>query len=348
MSALKNSLSRKIRRLALLTARLTGVTIVRTKDRDAILDSAPWLAPYFLLPEKIETPKTTAQHHDAYLRWDNPRLTEFRKRYMGHPAADHVQWGNPDVEQLDLEFFRADNLYVFQGRRYPSSIFYATAAYAKEIDHLNLLARLGEDSCFGAETFDFHGQTISRDLLDSIIEINFLHTYCPALQKANLNVLDIGSGYGRLAHRMVEALPNIGRYHCVDAVSVSTFLCEYYLEFRKVMDRCAVIPLDAFAQLKSVPIDLAINVHSFQECRSSVIKWWLHRLAEMRVPWLFIVVGSNLGLTSNEGRGVRKDFQPLVENAGYKLAIKKDKFNQAPVLQRYGLYPADYFLFQRI
>jgi hypothetical protein len=46
----------------------------------------------------------------------------------------------------------------------------------------------------------------------------------------------------RLAYRMSEALPNLAGYDCIDAVPVSTFLCEYYLGFRGVPDTVRVVP----------------------------------------------------------------------------------------------------------
>jgi 2-polyprenyl-3-methyl-5-hydroxy-6-metoxy-1,4-benzoquinol methylase len=66
---------------------------------------------------------------------------------------------------------------------------------------------LEEDDDFGAEVFDFHGKVVSRDLLDSIIEINFLDRHLGFSSRRAVNVLDIGAGYGRLAHRMATAFP---------------------------------------------------------------------------------------------------------------------------------------------
>jgi putative sugar O-methyltransferase len=338
------------RRALLSAAELTGLTMIRTKTRDKILDSAPWLGPYFLMAEKARQPNARIPEDSArYLRYDNPRLQDLRRRYSGHPATDHVQWDSSDVEaNVELEFFRADNLYVFQSRRYSPAVFYATAAYAKEIDRLNLLDNLLEDDLFGAEIFDFHGKTVSRDLLDSIIEINFLDKHLNISRDRVMNVLDIGAGYGRLAHRLTTAVPSIGRYCCVDAVPESTFISDYYLKFRRMTERCEVVPLDKMDQVKSVPFELAVNIHSFPECRATVIEWWLERLREMQVPWLFIVSASNLGLTSHEGHGVRKDFRPSIEASGFRLVVQEQKFESAPVLQNYGLYPAEYFLFQRV
>ena len=220
-------LREKLFRGIVSAARISGLTIIRTKARDEILDSAPWLAPYFLLAEKTTRPNTkaTAILNGSPLRFDNPHLASIRKRYAAHPATDHIQWRGFDVEaKIDPEFFRADNLYVFQGRRYPPIVFYATAAYVKEVDHLGLLNRLCEDDHFGAETFDFHGKTVSRDLLDSVLEINFLAKYLSIFNDRTINILDIGAGYGRLAVRAVNAKSNIGRYYCIDAVPESTFI----------------------------------------------------------------------------------------------------------------------------
>ena len=58
---------------------------------------------------------------------------------------------------------------------------------------------------------------------------------------------------------------------CVDAVAISTFICEYYLGFRGADDRASVVPLDELDSLLALqPIDLAVNIHSFSECPITV------------------------------------------------------------------------------
>ena len=327
-------------------AESTGVTVISTKTRDKILESAPWLASYFLLKEKTKRPPGGLETFAGdYLRYDNPVLKDLRQRYEGHPANDHIQWDSSSVEEVvDLPFFRADNLYVFQSRRYPPLVLYATSAYVAQVDGLGLLEVLEEDGQFGAEVFDFHGKVVSRDLLDSIIEMNFLDRHLGISSGRPVRVLDIGAGYGRLAHRMVTAFENVAPYYCVDAVPESTFISDYYLKFRGMTERCAVVPLDQFESIKTV--DLAINVHSFAECRVRVIEWWLQKLQELQIPWLFIATHPTLGLTSREERG-RKNFRPIIEGAGYTLTANERKFECAPLLQENGLYPAEYFLFRR-
>lgn len=343
-------LRRLATRLRVSIGELLGLTVISTSARDKILDSAPWLSPYFSLPEKPKRSEEKAVSGlGAHLKFNDPRLEQLRRRYSGHPAADHVQWTPTNVQSnVNLNFFRADNLYVFQSRRYPPALFYATAAYAKEVDALNLLSRLEEDTSFGAEVFDFHGKTCSRDLLDSVIELNFLDRYLGLSNKGSLRVCDIGAGYGRLAHRMLTAFPEISHYYCVDAVPESTYISDYYLKFRRVSDRSVVLPLDELDRLQPGAIDLAINIHSFAECRKSVVDWWLQWLCKLKVPRLFIVSACDLRLTTNEGMGVRKDFRRSLEDFGFRLKAKGKKYEHAPALQADGLYPAEYFLFERL
>jgi putative sugar O-methyltransferase len=338
-----------LRRVSTTMSRLvsewTGLTVISTRTRNKILESAPWLASQFRLAEATRRCEGTPGQSERCLRFDNPLLVELRRRYANHPANDHIQWRGAAVEaQLDLTSFRADNLYLFQSRRYPHWAYYATAAYAVQIDRLGLLHKLQEDDRFGAEVFDFHGKAVSRDLLDSTIEINFLDRHLGLSRWPGLTVLDIGAGYGRLAHRMAAAFPNVGKYFCVDAVPESTFICDYYLKERNVTPQCEVVPLDELDQLKQA--DIAINIHSFAECRSRVVNWWLHRLREMSVPWLFLVSSTSLGLTTAEARG-RTDFRHLIEKSGFELSARESKFESAPVLQDHGLYPDEYYLFRR-
>lgn len=328
-----------------LVSKRTGLTVIDAKTRDKILDSAPWLASYFVVPEKIKQHDEIRAGSDAYLRYDDPFLQDLRRRYSGQPANDHIQWGSSDVEaKVDLRFFRADNLYIFQSRRFPPWALYATSAYVTQIDRLGLLKVLDEDDKFGVEVFNFHGKFVSRDLLDSVNELNFLDRHMDLSSGRELRVLDIGAGYGRLAHRMATAFPNVKKYYCLDAVPESTFISDYYLKYRKMTGQCTVVPLDKLKEVEGV--DLAINIHSFAECRNRAVEWWIGQVREMQVPWLFIATTPSLGLTSHEDNG-RKDFRQFIEKSGYALFAQERKFESAPILQVEGLYPAAYYLFRK-
>jgi len=139
-----------------LISEWTGPTVISTRTRNEILESAPWLALQFCLAEATRLCAGTAGQSERCLRSDNPLLVELRRRYSNHPANDHIQWRSATVEaQPDLTSFRADNLYLFQSRQYPNWAYYATVAYAVQIDRLDLLHKLPEDNRFGAEVSIF-------------------------------------------------------------------------------------------------------------------------------------------------------------------------------------------------
>lgn len=210
-----------------------------------------------------------------------------------------------------------------------------------------LLETLEEDDLFGIHTFRIAGRLVSRDLLDSIIEIGFLEDHLHVAAFNDLTILDIGAGYGRLAHRAVTALPNIADYLCTDALAVSTFISEYYLRFRKVEDKARAVPLDQIeAVLQRNDVDIAVNIHSFSECAVGAIEWWLRLLEKSRVKYLMIVPDA----LKNGGRLLQtvdgKDFRGVVEKHGYRLTAKEPKYRDSFV-QEYGMNPTYHYLFER-
>jgi hypothetical protein len=287
----------------------------------------------------------------GYLTAQNPRLAELRDRYQTFrgPAADPSTWNENHRAQIDLQYFRDDNPYIYQVRDDNREIHYLlTYFYLKSIDALGLFERLREDRLFGVHAYDFgDGYFISRDLLDSINEITFLEEAIGISRISNLRVLDIGAGYGRLGYRLPVALANLDRILCADAIAESTFLCEYYLKFRGA-GRSQVVPLDEIETAAATAnIQVAMNIHSFSECTLEAIEWWLDLIAKCRIPYLFIVPtpdGSKL-LTSENNRPGR-DFLPAILSRGYRLRHKRPKYC-LPALQRYGVSPTYYYLFER-
>lgn len=297
--------------------------------------------------ESSRLPENAAE----YLRIDNTRLLELEQRYadFDEKVTTPLIWKDEHLRSEDILYFRGDNAYVWQLKGLNMNILtYAlTTFYVKSIDKLDLLEKLKEDNYFGNYTFDIDGKTISRDLLDSIIEIYFLDKHLDiSTPEKSFNILDIGAGYGRLANRVLNALPNVKNYFCTDGVAASTFISEYYLKFRGLEDRAKVIALDNIEEtLKDQEIDIAINVHSFSECQISAIDWWISLLAKNKIKHLMIAPNdsgeSGKTLMTND----RKDFKPIVEKYGYKLIANEPKFRDA-VVQKYGLNPTHHFLFE--
>jgi putative sugar O-methyltransferase len=202
-------------------------------------------------------------------------------------------------------------------------------------------------SLFGAETYDIDGSRISRDLLDSIIELNFLDEQLD-ISRRDFTILNIGAGYGRLAHRATTAFANVD-YLCTDAIPLSTFLSRYYLDFRGAA-RVRVVPLDEIAgELAGRHVDVAVNIHSFSEAPISSIRWWLDLIAENDVEHLMIVPNTDTRLLSKELDGPKVDLRPLIEAKGFRLAHTRPKF-PSEFVQRHGIhgrFPMYYFLFAR-
>jgi hypothetical protein len=312
------------------------------------------------LPEQASGSNEAAAEADRYLVPDNARLIELRQRYAGHPASSRSRWTQEFVErQIDLRRFRDDNAfvwsrrdaYVYDGtrkaRRATRAINYVLSAYyVRTVDGLGVLERCIEDGSFGNRLVPVDAQlTASRDLLDSALELNFLERHLQVSGRPSFQILDIGGGYGRLAHRASETLPN-ARVLCTDAVPDATFIAEYYLRFRDAHEHATALPLDELESISAGQVDLATNVHSWSECPLRAISWWVDLLADRQVPWLMIVPNDGPHLLSLEEDGQRLDFAPLLSERGYTLAAREPKFGETSC-QRFGVYPTDYHLFVR-
>lgn len=288
------------------------------------------------------------------LRLDHPRLLELRARYATCelPMAQRTMWRPAYLEdELQLTRFRGDNAYLWQFRNVGAAARQKYYLYLRDIasrDPLGLLNRLGEDGLFGCWTFDFPGwPLVSRDLLDSINELYFLDHHTQLLQKPGFTVLDIGAGYGRLAHRALAAAPGLGAWLCTDAVPESTFLCEYYLRFRQAGPRAEVLPLDELdRRLAGRKVDLAVNVHSFSEMSTAAIDGWLQRIAACSAQWLFVVPNDADRLLTMEQDGTRRDFVPLFGQHGFALAERRPVFADPTLRELMGVTDF-FFLFRR-
>lgn len=283
-----------------------------------------------------------------YLKPDNPKLINLQERYKAFDSdvTTPFVWTDHRISAEDIAYFRGDNPWVRQVRgKYANVLAYALSLYyLRSIDHLLLLEKLVEDNRFGNFTLTIAGRQVSRDLLDSIAEIYFLDRHLGIGSRAGFRVLDIGAGYGRLAHRM-SALSGVERFYCTDAIAVSTFVSDYYLRFRGV-EKALVIPLDEIDNsLRDHPVDLAININSFSECRTQAIEWWARLLSKHRVKNLMVVpnrAGSNgERLLTRDGH----DFLPILERYGYRMILKEPKFLD-PVVQEYGLQPSWHHLLE--
>lgn len=288
---------------------------------------------------------------EATLRRDNPELLELEAAYdaLDVPAAVHTQWRSSFLDRnLSMAWFRGDNAYVWQFRLLRSAAdlrMYLQLLDVESRDELGLLDRLEEDGLFGAFQFRYGQRApLSRDVLDSINEINHLDARMGLSRIEGLRVLDIGAGYGRLAHRMSESLPNLAAYDCTDGVATSTFLCDYYTRFRG-LEKVRVVPLHEHQKLAD-SYDVCVNIHSFAECSLDAIRWWLDRIAEREIEWLLIVPNMPAELLSTEADGSKRPFLDEVLRRGYELADERylhENDELRPLIDQHGKF----FLFRR-
>jgi SAM-dependent methyltransferase len=279
---------------------------------------------------------------EEFLSEDNPRLRELREAYasLDLPALDSSRWTRAAVaEGLDLRWFRGDTLITWhyrESRRVTELKYFVLARYVQDRDPRGLLAKLGEDGAFGCWTFSYPGYgRVSRDLLDSVNEISFLERELGLSSQERFSVLDIGAGYGRLAHRMAGAYPQLDDYCCVDAVPESTFLSEYYLRHRSCSPPARIVSLDALdSDLRPGAFDLALNIHSFSECPLAAVEWWVEMLGRLRVRHLLVVPDDPARLLTLEPDGsTRLDFAPALERAGYRLSRREPVIDDAAVAE---------------
>ena len=230
--------------------------------------------------------------------------------------------------RIKLDGFRAHNQYLGQPPEYP---YAELLKYIRENTDGTLLRMLTEDGAFECPTATIDGRMVSRDMLDSIIEIHSLtrddaiskHSWLPS----NARVLDIGAGYGRFAHRFLTHYHDAFVY-CTDAINVSLRVCEAYLKFRGIPNEglvgmpCARV-VDTAHLGEIGPLDLAVNIHSWPECSPAEVKWWLDWLRERKVPRLFCVPHTpDFAFADCGEASPGESFLPLIEAAGYKLETK--------------------------
>lgn len=225
-------------------------------------------------------------------------------RYRESPFR-HTFWAK-HVPTVNLETFRGQFHYL--GQHETANEYASTLHRLREHDDWHLLDTLIEDDAFGVLSFVIDGQRVSRDLLDSVEEIYLLRKlgWQPNDQ---IRILDIGAGYGRLAHRLSAAMPN-STIWSIDAVAESTWLCEGYLGYRGVEQR--VVPFDEREALDIGRFDVATNIHSWTECSTDAVQWWLNLIVRLGIPSLVFI-----GLHTHTTDGV--DINAMIQGSGFQV-----------------------------
>lgn len=218
------------------------------------------------------------------------------------------------VSKIDVENFRASPHYLC------TKDYDYQKMYDSLVDSGFNKFDLEEDGVFGCETVKIGDVTVSRDLLDSAFEIKFLYDQLGEKLSGSY-ILDIGSGYGRFAHRFTTAFPE-SKVFCVDAVQLSRNICRRYLSHRNCKNAFVVGANEDFEDVL-----LAVNIHSWSECTMEAVTGWLDKLVESKIPYLFVVPHTdNMGVWDDyHGGSQGPSYRPELEKRGYvEIAMQKD------------------------
>ncbi|HDL01261.1 MAG TPA: putative sugar O-methyltransferase, partial [candidate division Zixibacteria bacterium] len=251
----------------------------------------------------------------------------------------------------NLPQFRSDNKYVYQTRdkNTPDSTV-LTYKYIKQKDTLGILNQDSENGGFGAEVVQIPiFGLVSRDLLDSANELNFLENIIGISKIENLTVFDIGSGYGRLAVHSIMNLNNIEKYVCLDAVPESLGICEFYLRYKQLNSEKYHISF--FPEDYSPPENsIAVAIHSFSEMPLESVLNWIKFLKEMETDWILVVPNrekhKGKKLLATEVDGSRPDYSRLLLEYSYEKYGIFPKYDD-PDIQEFGISPTMYHLYKR-
>lgn len=291
---------------------------------------------------------------EKYLTIDNKDLLNLERRYSdsGLPMAAHSWWAEERTSSdLEIAWFRGDNAYVWQTRHMGQDPAVRYYLYAKDIlsrDRHNWLWSLKEDGAFGCWVFEYETlPPLSRDLLDSVNELSFLDEHLNIFGGSIKSILDIGAGYGRLAHRGLTAFPKLEHYYCADGVATSSFICDYYLGYRQLKPKAKVIPLDKIDDFEGSGVDLVVNVHSFSEMTFTAIEGWFERLQRWSIPYLFIVPNHPTSFRTIEKNDDSRDFLTLIEKSGYREIARQPAIVNSDIRKFVGVND-HFFLFSRI
>jgi len=122
----------------------------------------------------------------------------------------------------------------------------------------------------------FKGSPVNIDYLLSAEEILFLFKQLNEAQ----NILEIGPGFGRLPHSILQHFHNIKKYYIVDLDFMLTLQKEYLGKVLSNEDFNKVEFLTP-EEMSNIPnIDLAINIDSFQEIKPNTVSDYLDFISQ--------------------------------------------------------------------
>lgn len=237
------------------------------------------------------------------------------------PSEVHSLWDPEFVAAGVSEAnFRAHGPYLWQSGVTVESLREAMAAMASSAREV--IPLMEEDGAFGAVVHEIDGQQVSRDVLDSAMELTHFQAMTNTPAPA---VLDIGSGYGRLAHRASEIWPE-STWLCADGVHKSNEICRYYLSDYRKTENHRIVEATQLPSMQLGQIDLAVAVHSLPEMPARWATWWLDVLRQVSCPVLVVITDMDKGLSTWESDWSKRDLLKMIREYGYVSIDVRPKY----------------------
>lgn len=277
----------------------------------------------------MDISQLTQKYNNFYEKYNfnkSPTLWNIKNKYIS--------------SSFNEDNFRHDNAYVWQVRLGDNiKQYFNYYKKLKNIDELCLFNKTKEDGSFGCITWNINGILISRDLLDSIIEIYFINKHFKNLGK--LNLLEIGAGYGRLCKRYSDCFPD-SNFYITDGIPHSTYLSNIYLKKYGYQDKNIEL-YNLENKLKNLKIDLAINIHSFPEQNIKDVEWWVKLISKYKIKYLFYIPNnpeSNPNaINTNSGNSILE----VLNKYNYTLKHYSNMFEELNISYSYSV---PFFIFE--
>jgi putative sugar O-methyltransferase len=134
------------------------------------------------------------------------QFLEVMRFWLAHPSIEIFKSKFEDYVPFDFGY-KVDILtkYVPRGRITYKLFVSMLWEYTKHIDRYNILDTLEEPIEGNPFKIYYGGRLISQDLCNSVLEYYSIIDALPLWDKANLNIAELGAGYGRVAYVFLKA-----------------------------------------------------------------------------------------------------------------------------------------------
>lgn len=122
-------------------------------------------------------------------------------------------------------------------------------------------------------TVKYQGQEACLDYIQAVLELEFIAQH---VNLKGLDILEIGSGYGRTSHTVLSNV-SVGSYTIVDLDQCLGLTRKYLGQVldEESLDKVRFIPASEFDGLQDSKFDLCLNIDSFAEMDAPVVLQYL-------------------------------------------------------------------------